>query len=182
MKMNMQQSIAPKTLLTVPALLAKRRRADRLLALVVYVGAVSVSLLLALLGVKYGFSSVLGIMVVLSALLLISRWPVAGFFVVACCTLAIDQEPLVLNGTPINLYVFYWPPRYTGLIERPVGFLLIFIFFVLICHRFASRQRLLQGGKLLLSFLFFLLCVAIGVAHGMISGGNFKIIVLEIRP
>src|SRR5258708_17020899 len=182
MKMNMQQSIAPKTLLTVPALLAKRRRADRLLALVVYVGAVSVSLLLALLGVKYGFSSVLGIMVVLSALLLISRWPVAGFFVVACCTLAIDQEPLVLNGTPINLYVFYWPPRYTGLIERPVGFLLIFIFFVLICHRFASRQRLLQGGKLLLPFLLFLLCVAIAVSHGMLSGGNFKIFALEIGP
>ena len=112
MKMNMQQPIAPETLLTVPTLLAKRRRADRLLALVVYVGALSVSLLLALFGVKYGFSSVLGIMVVLSVLLLISRWPVAGFFVVACCTLVIDQEPLVLNGTPINLYVFYWPPRF----------------------------------------------------------------------
>src|SRR5437764_1560701 len=57
MKMNMQRSIAPKTLLTVPTLLARRRRGDRLLALAVYIGAPSATVLLTLVGVQYGFST-----------------------------------------------------------------------------------------------------------------------------
>ena len=182
MKMHMQQSIAPKTLLTVPALLAKQRRGNRLLAIGVYIVALSATLLLALGGVEFGFSTMLGIVIALGVMLLIIRWPFVGFFVIAGFALLIDQEPLVLNGAPLLLYVFYWPPRLTGLIERPVGFLFLFIFFVLICHRLVSRQTLLQGGKLLLPFLFFLLCVAVGIAHGITSGGNFRIIVLEIRP
>src|SRR5262249_51962853 len=33
-----------------------------------------------------------------------------------------------------------------------------------------------------LPLLAFLLCVAVGVAHGLASGGTFRIIVLEVRP
>src|SRR5436305_411441 len=42
----------------------------------------------------------------------------------------------------------------------------------------AQKRR----GKLFLPFLFFLLCVAGGIVHGLTSGGNLKIIVVEVRP
>ncbi len=178
----MQQSIASDSGMTISALLEKQRRENRMKAIILYIVALGATLLLVLGGLRFGFSNILGIFVVLGVILLISRWPIVGFFIVACSALLIDQEPLVLNGTPINLYVFYWPTRLTGLVERPIGFLLLYILFVVICQRFVGRQRLLQGGKLLFPLLLLLLCVVVGVVRGMTSGGTFKIIVLEVRP
>ncbi len=178
----MQQSIVHNTAATVSTLLDKQKREGRLATIGVCGLALGATLLAVLGGIQFGFSNVIGIAVVLAVILLISRWPIVGFFVVACSALLIDQEPLVLNGTPINLYVFYWPSRLTGLVERPIGFLLLYILFVLLCQHFARRQKLLQGGELLFPLLLLLLCVAIGVARGMTSGGTFKIIVLEVRP
>src|SRR5947207_4089159 len=159
--MTMQQSISRANGMTVSALLVKQRRENRMKAIIVYMVALSATLLVVLGGLQFGFSNILGTLLVLGVILLISRWPIVGFFIVACSALLIDQEPLVLNGTPINLYVFYWPTRLTGLVERPIGFLLIYIIFVVICQRFAGRQKLLQGGNLLFPLLLLLLCVAV---------------------
>ena len=91
---------------------------------------------------------------------------------------------VILSGAPVGiipvinvLYVYYWAPGFEGQIERPIGYLIIFIFLVFIC-----REKALQGGKLLKPFLFFLFCVAYGVVNGLATDGDFKIIVLEIRP
>jgi len=136
-------------------------------------------------GANIGFSlvlDVLGGLVLLTVSALIVLWPVTGFYVVVGLVVLIEEGPL---STPIltdRLNVFYWPPALEGLIERPIGFLFIFILLVFVCHRFISRQWLLRGGSLLLPFLLYLLCVAAGVVHGLTSGGDFKMIVGEIRP
>src|SRR5579863_1342825 len=96
---------------------------------------------LILLGMATGFSSLIGLIVVLAVVALVVRWPVIAFYIVAGSALMIEQDPLILNGTPAyNLYVFYWPPSSQGLIERPIGFFMLFAFLVLICHRLATRQ------------------------------------------
>src|SRR5947209_12893261 len=160
----MQPSVAPQLVNTVSDIYLAQRRSDRLLFILIFVAVFILTPLLALAGTVVGFSTVLGISVVLIILVLIALWPVVGFFVVAACALLVEQDPLVLNGAPAYLlYVFYWPPRYAGLIERPIGFLMIYIFLVLLCHQFVKRRTLLQGGNLFLPFLFFLLCVACGV-------------------
>jgi len=129
------------------------------------------------------YGSVIGGLVVLVVVVLIVRWPVVGFYVLAVCAAAVEADsPISIGGIlgvrsiPI-LYVYYWPPGYEGEIERPIGFLIIFIVLVFIC-----REWRLQGGKLLVPFLFFLFCVAYGVVNGLATDGDFKIIVLEIRP
>ena len=179
----MQSSIAPKIVNSVYDLHLAQKRSDRRLFILIFAIVFGLTPLLALAGWMIGFSTVLGLSVVLVVVVLIARWPIIGFYVVAGCALLIEQEPLVLNGvTAYNLNVFYWPPRYTGLIERPIGFLMLFIFLVILCQRFVKRQRLLEGGKLFLPLLLFMLCVAGGIVHGLLSGGNTKIIVVEVRP
>lgn len=179
----MQSSIMPKVITTVYDLHLAQKRNDRRLFILICAILFCLTPLLALAGVMIGFSTVLGLSVVLAIVVLIARWPIIGSYIVAGSVLLIEQEPLVLNGVPAyNLYVFYWPPRYAGLIERPIGFLMLFIFLVLLCRHFVNHQRLLEGGKLFLPLLLFMLCVAGGIVHGLISGGNIKIIVLEVRP
>lgn len=168
---------------SVSAPLIARRRGDRLLFTSIFIIALALAPLLVLAGAAIGFSTLLAATVVLAAAVSIVRWPVVGFYVVVACALLVEQDPLTVNGVvSYYLYVFYWPPQFAGLIERPIGFLLIFIFLVTICHRFAKREKLLQGGNLFWALLTFLLCVAMGVAHGLVSGGDLKIIVLEVRP
>ena len=179
----MQPSIAPNIVSTVYDLHLAQRRSDRRLFILIFAIVFCLTPLLALAGWMIGFSTVLGLSVVLVVVVLIARWPIIGFYVVAGCALLVEQEPLVLNGVPAyNLYVFYWPTRYSGLIERPIGFLVLFIFLMLLCQRLVKRQRLLEGGKLFLPLSLFMLCVAGGIVHGLISGGNTKIIVVEVRP
>lgn len=178
----MQPLVARETITTVPALLAAQRRRDTLLFIVIFITIFSLTPLVVLSGAIVGFEYILSGLVALIFALLVIRWPIVGFYVVAGSALLVEQGPLVVNGVPVNLYVFYWPPSLEGLIERPIGFLLILIFLVYICHRLSKREIPLRGGKLLLPFLFFLLCVAAGVLHGLATGGNLKITVLEVRP
>lgn len=171
------------TYLSASTLAKEQKRNDRRLSLSMSILVFIATPLLVYIGIQIGFSYLLGGLAVLAIIGSISTWPVAGFFVIVVCTLLIEQDPLTINGVPAYyVYIFYWPPRLAGMVERPIGFLILFIFFVLICHRFVRRERLLYGGGLFWPFLIFMLCVAYGVVHGIISGGNFKIIVLEVRP
>ncbi|MEO8973077.1 MAG: hypothetical protein ABI406_15940 [Ktedonobacteraceae bacterium] len=168
---------------TTAAIDHEQKRGDTLLFAGIVVVVLLITPLLVWLGAKIGFSYTLGGVIVLAIVASIVAWPVIGFYMIAASALLVESEALIVNGKPLySLYVFYWPPRYDGLIERPIGFLILFIFFVLICHRFVKRERLLYGGELFYPFLLFLLCVAYGVIHGLTSGGNLKIIVLEVRP
>src|SRR5947209_3660812 len=183
--MNLQSSVKSSTIASVPTLLATRKRHEALLFLVIFVTVFSIVPLVVLGGANAGISlvlDVLGGLVLLTGAALIVRWPVTGFYVVVGLVVLIEQEPL---STPIltdRLNVFYWPPALEGLIERPIGFLFIFILVMFVCHRFISRQQLLRGGSLLLPFLLYLLCVAGGLIYGLMSGGDLKTAVLEIRP
>src|SRR5437763_2373634 len=179
----MKSSIEPGFVNSVDDLHLAQRHSDRRLFIIIFAIAFGLTPLLTLAGEMIGFSTVMGLSVVLAVVVLIVLWPVLGLYVVAGCALLVEAEPLVLNGHPAySLYVFYWPPRYAGLIERPIGFLLLFIFLVVLCQRLVRRQGLLQGGKLFLPFLFFFLCVAGGIVTGLTSGGNLKIIVVVVRP
>ena len=171
-----------KRLATVPALIADARRTDLLLFLVIFVTVFSATPLLVLGGAAIGFKYVLGGLLALIAAILVVRWPLTGFYVIAGCVVLVEQEPL---ATPIftdQLPIFFWPAKLMGIPERPIGFLLLFILLVLICHRLLKRQRILWGGPLLLPFLCFMLCLVWGVVHGLTGGGDSHIIVLEVRP
>ena len=181
--MNLQPAATRDISTTISELLAAHKQRDDRLFIVIFLIVLTFVPLLVLTGWAVGFSSVLGALAILTIAILIARWPLVGLYVVGGCALLIEQEPL--QTTPIltdRLNVFYWPPNLAGFIERPIGLLFIFIFFVLICHRLIRHQRLLRGGELLLPFLFYLLCVASGIVHGLASGGDLKVTVLEVRP
>ncbi len=133
-------------------------------------------------GTKVGYSAVLAGLLIVVLLGLVVRWPIVGFYIIATCAILIESQPLAQPDGTDQLYVFYWPPKFDGLPERPIGFFLLLIMLVLICQRVAFRRRALRGGPLLWPFLGFLACVGMGVLHGLASGGQFKVIVLEIRP
>lgn len=179
----MQSSLASQMRKTVPALIADTKRSNLLLFLGIFITVLSVTPLLVWGGTTIGFSYILGVPVALMIAALVVKWPLAGLYVVAGCVVLVEREPLPTG--PIitdQLYVYYWPPNLTALIERPIGFLLLFILLVLMSHRLTKRQRALWGGPLLLPFIGFLLAVAWGIVHGLQTGGDFKIIVLEVRP
>src|SRR5256714_11791158 len=160
----------------ISTLLADERRSNMLMLIVISVVVFSLAPLLVLGGASLGSSVVLGLIIIPAVATLIIRWPVVGFYVVSACTVLVEQSPL---STPIGtdrLNIFFWPPALEGLIERPIGFLILFILLVFVCHYVATRRRSLRGGELLKPYLLFLLCVAGGVVHGLSSGGNFKII------
>ncbi len=180
--MHIQSFNVPKSFNTVSVIQKAQKRSDLLLLIVIFVTVFSLTPLLILAGATLGFAIVLGLLAALCVVALIVRWPGLGFFVVAGCALLVEQEPLTLKEVSINVYIFYWPPSLAGLFERPFGFLLLFIFMVIVCHRLVMSQRPLRGGPLLLPFLFYLLCLAGGVLHGLTSGGDLKIIVVELRP
>ncbi|MEO6890974.1 MAG: O-antigen ligase family protein, partial [Ktedonobacteraceae bacterium] len=113
---------------------------------------------------------------------LVIRRPVTGFYMLAVCVVLIDQAPLLTPVLTDRLYIFYWPRQLEGLIDRPIGFFALFVVLMLVCHNLVKRRKLLQGNALLLPFVLYLLCVVVGVVHGLTSGGNLKTIVLEIRP
>jgi len=166
----------------VSALIATRRRKDALLFVVIFITLLGLTPLLVLAGVAVGFSMLLGVLAVLALTIAVFRWPTLGLFIVAICIFLIEQEPL---STPIltdNLYVFHWPAQLEGFVERPIGVLIILSLVFWIIHRLALSQQLLRGGALIIPFSLYMLCVVGGAAYGLISGGNLKIIVVEIRP
>jgi hypothetical protein len=192
----MRPLLVPNTTTTISRLLAIHKRDDALLFIVIFCTVLSLTPLLVLAGATAGFGLVVGILATLAITTLIVRWPVSGLFVVTVCATLIEESPLAFSPTgtsdaaalvptPIltdHLYIFYWPTQLEGLIDRPIGFLFVFILLVVVLHRLVKREKPLQGGGLLLPFLFYLLCVAGGVLHGLASGGDFRIIVIEVRP
>jgi hypothetical protein len=179
----MQTSIAPDTTATVAALRKVHKRNDTILFVVIFFAVFSLTPLLIMSGMSIGFGLLLGVLAALTVAVLAVRWPVAGFFVAAGSAVLIEEGSLRLGPVLTDqLYVFNWPPFLQGLPDRPIGFLFVFILLALVFHRLLKRQQLLQGGALLLPFLLYMLCVAGGVVHGLTSGGNFRIIVIEVRP
>ncbi len=159
-----------------------RKSNDILLTVFVLITVLGLTPLLVFVGTTLSFGLLLGCLVALGAALTIARWPVAGFFIIGICVTLIEQSALTYPIFTDRLNVFYWPTSLEGLIERPIGFLMIFILLVTILQRLARRERILLGGSLFWPFLLFMLSVAWGVLHGLASGGNVKIIVLEVRP
>jgi hypothetical protein len=138
--------------------------------------------LMVLGGVTIGFGLALAVPAILVGAALIVGWPLVGFYVVAGCAVLVEQSPLFTPVGTDRLTIYYWPPALEGFVERPIGILFIFILLMLVCHRLINRQQVLCGGALLWPFLFYLLCVAGGVLHGLTSGGDLKITVVETRP
>ncbi len=172
----------PESLSAVSTLIATRRRKDTLLFVMLFVTLLGLTPLFILSGVSVGFSVLLASLAVLLLTISIMRWPVLGFFVVAMCVFLIEQEPLTTPILTDNLYVFHWPKQLEGFVERPIGVLIIFTLMFWFIHRLAQRQKLLRGGALLIPFSFYMLCVVGGALYGLISGGDLKIIVVQIRP
>lgn len=161
---------------------AKKRQSDHRLAIGVFVTALVLTPLLVLVGITSGVVILLASLVVIICVALIMRWPILSLYFVLACVVLIEQQPLDYPILTDRLTIYYWPPSLAGLIERPIGFLILFAFLVIICYRLLKRQSGLRGGGLIWPFAFLLCCVVMGIVHGLTSGGNFKIIVLEIRP
>ena len=178
----MRSSTATPIKATVATLAAAEKKSDLLLFIVIFVMVFFATPLLVLGGAAIGFQYLLGILAALAAAVLVVKWPITGLYVLTGCVALVEEEPLATHIFTDQLYIYYWPPRFTGLPERPIGFFLLFVLLVYIVHRLIHRQRILMGGPLLLPFLLFLLAVAIGVVHGLASGGKAQIIVLEVRP
>jgi O-antigen ligase/polysaccharide polymerase Wzy-like membrane protein len=150
---------------------------------VLLLGTFLLTPLFILAGASQGYAQILAALAALVALALIPRKPIIGLYLLLICAVVIEQEPLI--GTPIGtdtLYIFYWPIKLQGLPERPIGFFILFVVVIIVITQLLFRRRLLYGGRLFYPFIFFFGCLAIGVVHGLTSGGNFRIIVLEIRP
>jgi hypothetical protein len=180
--MNIQQPFSIKRPADVATLLAIRKRDDLLLFIVIFVVVLSLTPLMILAGTSISFGILAGLLAALICAAVVVRWQRVGLFVVIGCVVVVEQNPLTMSTGTDHLNIFYWPPKLEGLIERPIGFLILFVFLVLFCHRFVKRQALLQTGVLFWPFLFFILCVAAGIVHGLLNHGNLKIIVVEVRP
>jgi nitrate reductase NapE component len=177
--MEFQPLITPNGPLSVSKLLSSRKRSDLLLYSAIIVVTFCLVPILIIGGIVIGFGYSITILALLIISMLVIRWPTLGFFIVLGCTLLIEQNPLPL--IPSSFYVFGWPPSLQGLPDRPIGFFMLFILLVSILHNLLKRQKILQGGKLLLPYLCFLACVLWGIVHGLSSGGDLKITINEIR-
>ncbi len=132
---------------------------------------------------RYGVGLALGGLVAVILIVLTVRAPIFGFYVLVFAAVVIEQDPLTTPIFTDTLDVFSWPARLSGLPERPIGFYILIILLVIIATGLATRRKVvLRGGALFLPFLIFLACVVMGILHGLGSGGDFRIIVLEIRP
>lgn len=159
------------------------RSGDLKLFLIVFTVSLGLAPMLTLAGLNIGFGTLLGILFALGIALLTMRWPVFGLFISLGAAVLIEEGNLN-TGTDFtdHLYVFFWPPQWAGLAERPIGLLFLFILVVTVLRRLMKREQPLQGGALIGPFSLFLLCVILGIVHGLATGGTFKIIVLEVRP
>ncbi len=179
--MEIQSPIALKGRGTASLLISNRKRSDLVLFLSLFIGMLCLVFLMVAAGITIGFSLALAVFGVLIIVALTVLWPTVGFFVIVCCTLLIEQDPLAVFGSQPNTYVFYWPYALQGLPDRPIGFFMLFVVLVLIIHNLLKRHKIVQGGELLLPYIFLLLCVVWGIVHGLSTGGDLKITVNEVR-
>jgi hypothetical protein len=178
----MSRQLPTETENVASSLITARKRYERLLFIVLFITIFSFTPLFIWGGTKTGFSMLIGVTLAIALALAIVRWPILGLYALAASAFLIEQEAL---STPIftdRLYVFYWPPQLEGFFERPIGLLILFTFFIWILHRLLRRERLLRGGALWYPLLFYMLCVAAAILYGLATGGNLKIIVVELRP
>lgn len=181
--MNSQKAVLlPDNKDIIAELQAEQQRKERLLFLVICGIVVFLTPLVVLAAINLGLGLILAIVAVIVLTSTIVRWPQIGFFVIVGCVVFIDQAPLLTPVFTDRLNVYYWPTALQGLIERPIGFLFLFILFVIICRRIVKREVLLKGGALLVPLLLFSLCLVSGAAYGYLTGGDVKIIVVELRP
>lgn len=188
----MHSLITHKTSTVVPDVLVRRRRRDTFLYVGILLVAVGFTPFLVIGSVNSLILMIGGLVALVVAVLILYR-PIIGFYVVVACTVLVEQDALTQQNnagvdilqTPIftdKLDIFHWPPGLEGIIERPIGFLFLFMLLTLMLRRSIKHEPLLQGGYFLKPFLFFLFCVALGIVHGVTSGGDVKIIVVEVRP
>jgi O-antigen ligase len=184
----MQLSLAEPPTSSIATLQTAQRQRDWLLFLLIFITGLGLAPLVIWAGVHFGYGTTLGILVAILIAAGVVWWPLVGFYLVAGAAVLVELEPLAQGTTPTPIFtdtlpLFYWPPGspLEGFFERPIGLLILFTFLVILCRRFATRQRLWQGGAFLWPFVFFLLCVAGGVLHGLLTGGDPKIIVVEVR-
>ena len=174
---------SPKVPGNAAELARERSRHEWYLFLGVLVAALVITPAFILGGLSsIGFKAMIGLVVVLAILIAVAARPVLALYIVALCVVLIEQEPLQFRILTDNLYVYYWPPKLAGLIERPIGFLFLYAFLVILVRNLATRRPLLQGGKLLGTLLLLVGAVSWGVLHGLQAGGDFKLMVLEVRP
>lgn len=159
---------------------SQNRRAETVLYVVLTVIALAVTPLLGLFGGSVAMA-IIAVPIGFALATIVMLRPVAGLYAVLACAVVVEQLPLANSNLTDHLYVFYWPPSLAGMPERPIGFFLLFVFCILVFQHFTGRRKLLAGGPLIVAFALFLLCVLIGVLHGLQSGGDFKTIVLELR-
>lgn len=178
----MQTPIASQTLYSVSHVLEIRKRSETKLFLLVFLITLSLTPIIMVAGLSFSMTFVFGVVIALVVAALIVRWPVIGFFAVTACVVLIEQDALSSSDFTDRLYIFFWPTKFQGLPERPIGCLILFIFLVIICGNLIKRKKVLRGGYLSLPYVLFMLCVVWGVVHGLVSGGSIKIIVLEVRP
>ena len=181
--MEIQSPTTSRSSPTADALLARSRRGELRLLIIVSVSVCSLVPLLVAGGLSLGLGIVIAIPAVLVITALVVRWPIVGFFVVLGGTLLVEQDPLPvpLFSNSLKLYVFFWPGALQGLPDRPIGFLMALVLLVFVLQNALKRNKILNGGELLWPFLGFLVCVVWGIVHGLSTGGDLKILVNEVR-
>lgn len=159
-----------------------QKRRDTIFFIVTFVTMLGITPSLIYLGLRYSVSLTLGAVVALIIAFAVVRWRAFGFFLIVVCVTLIEQDPLSFNILTDQLNVYYWPQSLTGIPERPIGLLFLFILFALICAKLLKREKALRGGELLWPFLGFLACITLGIINGLSTGGDIKLIILEVRP
>lgn len=158
------------------------RRRERLLLRVLLAGATIAALALSAVGLVVGAGPVLALVIVTIGVLVILRWPIGGTFILLSCIVIVDENTLAFNIFTNQLYVYSWPAGLEGFIERPIGLLMLFALAVLARRNVTQGRRALEFGPLFWPLLAFLGTVALGAIHGLVAGGDLKLVVVEVRP
>jgi hypothetical protein len=167
----------------MPGIRQRDRQGSALIYVALLLFAVALTPFMMNADFQWGMGLAFGGLIAVMLMVLTVRAPILGFYILTFAAVVIEQNPLTYPIGTDALYVFSWPTRLEGLPERPIGFFIIFILVVLVAIRMGRREGVaLRGGPLLWPLLAFLACVAMGVAHGLATGGQFRIIVLEVRP
>lgn len=157
--------------------------AERWLFLAAVALTVALAPIMAFLQLQIGFGLALGLLIASILVVIVFVWPVAGIYTMAICAVVVEEFNLPYPIITDHLYIFYWPVNLQGLPERPIGFLALFMLLLVIARSVAKRMGApIKLGPLFLPFAAFLTCVVIGVVHGLTSGADARIIVLEVRP
>lgn len=159
------------------------RKRERWLFIVILAFALGMMPIMSYTQGQLGFALTMSLLIVAVIVVLMARWPIFGFYTLLACAVVVEQDPLPYPIFTDHLYIFSWPAQFQGAPERPIGFLAIFILLLVIIQRLAGRKgAALRLGPLILPFLVLIVGVTIGVVHGLSSGGDGRIIVLEVRP